>query len=169
MKLKNILDEAAGLLGINPQTDTQNYDFLFRCANLALTNIAGNYRDCVRVEKFTVTDGKIEFNEFRDQVLSIRDVRVGGGSVKYQLYIDFIGTPNGDVTVEYNAMPRFKSAEDEVENFAGVASANAILYALMTEYAIISGLTKEAQIYDDKFKTILFASGRSGRGRVMPI
>ena len=157
MKLEKIIQEAANMLGIEAPKKSANYRFLFRCANLVLSNIACNYRDFVTEEIFDVKNGRIDFSQFTETVLKIKDV-----SAPYELFLNEIVVPNGMVAVKYAYIPVFKKATDRVFNEA------IMLYGIMAEYADISGMGEDAKIYARRFEQLLFSQHCTGKTRRMP-
>jgi len=158
MKLNNILSDASVMLGIS-EDDVTNQKILFRCANLVVANVTGNYIDCVTTQDFNVTEGCINYDEFDKTFLKIVSV-----SCSYDLYMDHIAVRNGHVTVKYAYVPEFKSPDDVV----AVMNPSTLLWGILAEYACISGLVEEAKLYNDKFEKLLFASRPTGKSRRMP-
>ena len=168
MKVRDIIEHAAEMLCIDDITpDDTNYRILFRVANVVLANIASNYLDCVVTQTFTVKTGKIDFSQFTQTFLKVKTVKQGSVEVPYELYINFLTVPNGKIEVIYACVPSFATDQDDL-NTAGGISYPILLYGMLTEYALISGMTDEAKSFGDRFESLLFTTAQSGRARVMP-
>jgi len=151
MKQKNILEAAAEILGVQESS----FPILRRCANLVLSNIAANHRDCEATQTFNVTDGKIEYKDFKKTFLRVKSVSTGS----YSLYIDFMQVPNGRVEVTYSYIPAFSDNLEEIIHIPNLAE-KTFLYGVITEYAIISGMFNEAKVWNEKFESGLFATNQ---------
>jgi len=127
-----------------------------RCANLVLGNIASNHRECVATQTFNVTDGRIEYREFKKNFLKVRSVKIGTRNVSHSLFINFMAVPNGRVTVEYCFIPIFERLSQEIH--VPNLSEQCFVYGVLTEYAVISGMFNEAKIWSHKFETELFGT-----------
>lgn len=156
MKLKKIIDVASVLLGVDCR------DILFRCANLCVSNVACNLKDCVTEQTFIVTDGKIYYNQFNYQFLKVREC-----NVRYEIYTDFIAVPNGKVVIEYAYIPCFTKQTEDISKIGGVMNGDVLLYGILAEYASISGLWDEYKMYNEKFQILLFNQHRGKGVRVM--
>ena len=178
MQIKKIIANVATILGfvdvtelVNGETsdtvlmENQNYNILFRCANLVAANVAGNYRDCVTIQKFTVTDGKIEFSQFNKNFMKAIDVKCNGAVADFDIYINFLKVPNGMVEVTYAYVPVFTSGNDEARN---ILSEAAFVYGILAEYSFISGMFNEAKVFNAKFEELLFGMLKTGRTIKMP-
>ena len=163
MKLKKLITESAKLLGIEDQDS-----ILMRCANLVVSNVACNYEDFIAVQDFEVTDGKIDFKNFKKTFLKIKSVKIGGREVKSDMFVNYLSVPNGRVTVEYCYIPRFTAMGNRVSDIAGKINENTLLYGIMAEYASISGLEREEKDWSDKFENLLFAGKHTGKTRRLP-
>jgi hypothetical protein len=166
MRLKNLIKEASDMLGLDAPSRSVNYSILFRCANLVVSGVASNVKDCVDVQDFDVTDNTIDFTKFRKTFLKVKAVKMNGHAVKHDLYMGFISVPNGNVTVEYAYIPIFKSGMDKIANVIGVISESALLYGMLSEYSSVSGLENEARYFGKRFEQALFESKKTGKGRV---
>jgi hypothetical protein len=168
MKLDEIIKDAGKIVGVSVAKTSSNYSVLFRCANLVVSNIAVNYLDCVDVEKFNVEDGKIDFSQFQKNCFKIRSVKMYNNEIDYDLYMNRLTVPNGEVTVEYAYIPKFTDGEQEIVSVMGKFDESILLYGIVAEYASISGLFTEHKIYSGKFDTLLSKFTRCGHMRVMP-
>jgi hypothetical protein len=169
MILGEIIKEAANIVGLNNVVrDNKNFNILFRCANLVLSNIALNYHDCIAEQKFNVTEHLIEFCQFEKPCFKIKSVKIDGKEIEYGLYMNMITVPNGFVVVEYAYIPRFEGWDDDTVNCLGKFDDSILLYGIIAEYASISGLSHEYKVYSEKFEKLLSKSARTGHARVMP-
>jgi len=158
MKQKDILEGAAEILGLHES----NFSILRRCANLVLSNIAANYRHCVIGQEFNVTDRKIEYKDFMFTFLGVKHVWLNGADAPYSPFIDFLQVPNGKVQVIYYYVPAFT---EDLEQYIYVPnlSKETLIYGIITEYAIISGMFNEAKVWNERFEAGLF--GKSPRNK----
>jgi len=155
MKQKNILEAAAEILGLQ----AASYPILRRCANLVLANIAANHRECLATQTFDVTDGRIEYKDFKKTFLRVKSVSTG----TYSLFIDFmqVHTPhsgsgiNGRVEVTYCYIPAFSKKLGQAIRIPNLAE-KTFIYGVITEYALISGMFNEAKVWNEKFEAGLF-------------
>jgi|GEM_PF-3260717 len=165
MKLKKVIEDASLLLGIR-QDDVANQRLLFRCANLCLSNVASNHIECLATQVFDVTNGKIGFDQFEKTCLKIKHV-----SARFNLHTGYISVPNGRVVVTYAYSPEFKSKNDDVSIVGGVMNPTALLYGIITEYAIICELKDEVDVFGKRFARALFGiqdNPRKGKSRRIP-
>ena len=169
MKLKNLVQDAADLLGLDAHKNSINRSILFRCANLVVSNIACNYEDCITTQTFIVSNGRIDLNQFDKIFLKVKKICCGNQPVNYDLYIDFLSVPNGRITVVYAFIPKFKNEREEIIKITGKIDENILLYGILAEYASISGLSEEFKNFNAKFENLLFANSQTGKGRVLPV
>jgi cytochrome c oxidase assembly protein Cox11 len=162
MKIEKLITEAAAILGIEAPKKSSNRNILFRCANLALTNIACNYRECVVTETFDVVNGRINFTDFNEPCYKIKSC-----SHDYEIFMGYLCVPNGLVSVTYATIPIYKRQSDKVTKF-GIVTESILLYGMLTEYAQIAGLKDEVKIFEAQFERLLFAHNTRGRARRMP-
>jgi len=148
MKLSTIIESAQEVL------NTEDPVILKRCANLVLGYIATNHRECVATQTFHVTNGKIKYNRFNKNFLGVKSVKIDGRVVAHTLYMDYIATPNGVVTVEYRYVPVFKNDNQKIV-IEGI-SEQCMVYGVLTEYAVICGMLNEAKVWAEKYETELF-------------
>jgi len=160
MKLKNILNEAAEILGVDPKSE---HKILMRCANFALYDVATNYYDCVRTETFDVKNQEIAMSEFKEKVHKIRKC-----SVSYHLFPDFIGVPNGMVTVEYAAIPEYKRQDENIATRCSLMDEVILLYGILANYASICTLKEEEKIFRHRFEAAVLGVYR-GKPRKMRV
>ena len=168
MKLKDIITDAANLYGIDAPEGSTNWTMLFRCANIAVTNVACNYRDCIAEQTFDVSDSIIEYTEFNKTFLKVKSVKSGGREVNYDIYMNFLSVPNGRITVKYAFVPKFTSGDDDIEGIiGGILTESALLYGILAEYASICGVIEDANLYEEKFQSLLFGTKMNGKARVI--
>ena len=162
MKLINVLEGAAEILGLQPTS----HPILRRCANLVLANIASNHRDCESKQTFTVTDGRIEYKQFDKTFLRAKSVFVNGAEANYSLFIDFIGVPNGRAEITYYYVPSYPD-DLNYEIFVPNLSEQTFIYGVITEYALIAGSFNEAKAWNEKFESGLF--GTSDKNKTLKL
>lgn len=169
MKLKDIINDAANIYGIDAPEGSTNWSMLFRCANITATNVACNYRDCIGIQTFNVKDSSINYADFDEPFLKVKSIKSDGQDVYYDIYTNFISVPNGRVTVKYAYVPRFTSGEDDIDDIVGgILNDSTLLYGILAEYASICGVIDDANLFDEKFQKLLFGAKADGKARVMP-
>jgi hypothetical protein len=165
MKIKEMIDEAADMLGVDAPKKSVNRKILMRCANLTLSTIASNYYDCVKEETFEVTNGVIENTAYKETMHKIVDC-----NVPYEIYTGFIGVPNGSVTVKYAILPKYTRQDEEISKKCPLINESILLYGILANYASICTMREEERIFKRKFQDAIFGMDkyRSKRVKVMP-
>lgn len=182
MKIKEIIKNAAIILGlsdvvevIQSGTKTQrlnniNFRVLLRASNLVVANLAANFTELTQKVEINFTDGRIQLSDFPSPFVRIIRVRELGRDIDFRLFIDHVALTSrqgsGIVEVEYAYLPTVKDGE-ECNPFPLPAAA--LEYGILSEYAFISGMFNEAQVWRAKLAELLFATKRKdGRSITMP-
>ena len=169
MTIKKLITDAMMMLGIDVG-DKVNRKILLRCANLALWDVSSNFREFVDVQTFDVVNKRIEYSQFKRQIVRpIRVIDATASEVKFEVYVGCIGVPDGRMTVTYAYLPQFTNMSDKIALVDGAINAVALFYGMLSNYASISGLTNEAAEYNAKFEKQVAQGVRCGRMRVLPL
>ena len=148
--MKKIIKDAANILGIN-ENDENAKRTLGRAAKSVVGRIASMI-DCVAEQNFSVTNGRIDYSEFKHTIL-----RVKSCSVPFDSFPTFIRVPNGPVRVTYDFIPKGL--------VKGFVSETTLLYGTIAEFAGMMGLRDEEKIFNEKFNIALFYETRTGRAK----
>ena len=157
MKLKEILQDARLLMGI-PSNDRQNTRLLIKGANNLFDGV-----ECITVQTFEVTDGRITFDKFEHPPIAIKYA-----SVRFAIHPGHITCKNGKVAVTYAFHPHFKNANQDVSFVLGLMSRNAFLYGVLSEYAFHLGLERETKRFTERFLQLISNAKPRGQARRMP-
>ncbi|MCL2755926.1 MAG: hypothetical protein FWE45_02625 [Firmicutes bacterium] len=182
MKIKQILSNVAEILGladvvelvksnvaINELHQNTNYRLLLRCASLVVANLATHYSEITHTQRVnTQINGRINFSVFEHPPTNIKMVRqITGERMRFRTFIDhIIVNQPGKFDVTFTYVPKIISG-NETNPFPLPPAA--LEYGIMAEYAFLSGMFNEAQVWNEKFGEMIFASvKKNGRSVTMP-
>ncbi len=172
MTVKDILITASTLLNRN---DIKNYingnavdnynqveeDFnlLLNCYNLVEEEISTDYFRLKDTQTFTVVDGVVKCEDFKNNVLSVLSVKnLNGNAVNAEIKPDGIYTRENVIVVEYTFVAPFKTLEDKSSFINTTITKRALAYGAITEYSLIKGDYEEAVTWHKKYITALTSS-----------
>ncbi len=171
MKVKEILTDVATYLnmpdllettlfdGSKTATDEQKniIDFLIKCCNLVVNQIATEYYTFKDKKKVSSTNGKINYSSISFYpIVDIIKVKRGGVDVKYVCHSTYLEVPVGEIEVEFAFTPSpatMVSSNIELYNYK--INPRVIAYGVVAEYYYINGIYDDATIWDNRFKTSL--------------
>lgn len=143
-----------------PDAETlRTLDRLLRCLNLVVGEIAAEYAPVKTAETVEVRAGLLKHTDLKEAALDVYAVRRGGRPVAFRRRYDGIPLPDGAYEVEYSFLPGRVGIEDALRFGTAKISARLIGYGVAAEYALISGLSEEAVVYDRRYKDALAAAG----------
>ena len=162
MIVKDILLEAADLLGMKPEVeaffngDGDDYEAqalqLLTCYHVAECALALNYFPLYIEDELLTATGRLDFSSFsQSPVRIIRVTNMSGVELPYTLYPSYIKTDVGRIRVQYSYTPSIKTVEDLEDLCMGVPS-HLLVYGTLSEYCLSNGLFQEAAIWDKKLK-----------------
>ena len=162
MIVKDILLEAADLLGMNPEVeayfngDSDDYEMqatqLLTCFHVAECALALNYFPLYVEDELLTATGKLDFSSFsHSPVRIIRVTNMTGEELAYTIYPSYIKTEVGRIKVQYSYTPSIKTADD-VSDLSMAAPAHLLVYGTLSEYCVANGMFHESAIWDKKLK-----------------
>lgn len=162
MTVNEVIIAAAELIGENAVEQVQNYldgqgggtlaKELLRCFNVVESELAMDFLPLKTEETLETETGAIAYTQLSKKAVQI--VKVSdewGGSVRYDLYGEYMKTKSGKVTVVYTYVPEEKSFGEE-SDFQRLASKRLFAYGIAAEYCLKAGLYDEAEVWDKKYK-----------------
>ncbi|MCL2621842.1 MAG: hypothetical protein FWD32_02305 [Firmicutes bacterium] len=164
INVSEVLDCASELLQL--PDDPNNISLLKRCLNIVISDIATNYYDCRDVKTFNVTNNQIEYSQFERRIFRVVKIYVNGVICDYSLFAGFIRVPNGVVAVEYTYIPEIDQALNTV--YLPAINQEGVIYGVMAEYAIVSGMFNEAKVWNERFNSFLFSAKLNNKNIVLP-
>lgn len=163
MQVENVIKQALLRLGIddryamdNLPEDDSVINALIRCINVVISEIASDYIEVRKVEKFTITSGVILYDNFAERLINVRKVTGdGGGKVVFKLYPSYLKVEAiGDVVVEYCYLPKTVGLGDSIELSPKVTEL-LMLNGVLGEYCMINGRYEDSMIYDKRYREML--------------
>lgn len=133
---------------------------LLSCFNLVNQEIASDYLPFLKREEVQVVDGKIFFSALSEQVVNVYEVKSKFGfSLSFKNFPSFIEVDGSAKTIVYSYIPEDMELTDTVEFFNGL-SARVYAYGIASEFLLVSGVSDDAEIWEERFKESLFVLSR---------
>lgn len=151
-------------LGANEQ---ETVNFLVKCFNLVNQEIATEYLPLYCTEAVDVENGILNYADLKKIVLNIESVEDSKGFLlRYKKYPNSIKIYGRAKNVTYCYLPDELSINDDVV-FSNGLSTRIFAYGIASEFFLVKGMSSEAQIFEERFKSGLFAlSQRRGEHRI---
>ena len=126
------------------ETSDENYgdalnqiDYMVRCSNLVINELAGSFVPMIKREKVVVNDGKIYYgtlNENATEIISVSNE--SERQVNYKMETEYMSVAESPVIVEYKYIPYNYDLNDEV-GFDEKVSARTLAYGVCAEICLI--------------------------------
>ncbi len=144
-------------------------DRLIRCANLVLNEAASDYLPLKVTERVSSSGLAVKYTDLNKPIIDLLAVTdKSGKNVPIKQYYDRITLPyEGEFDVTYSYAPETVGLEDELP-YTERLGARALAYGTAGEYAIISGMTDEAVLWDKRFKDALGLASAVKREMKLP-
>ncbi len=137
---------------------------LLKCANLIVNEITTDWIPLKKREKITVTGGERRLSDLEKPLMDVYKLLDGcGNEVKFRQFFDRIFCDDGDYIIEYSYFPDELTLESEIPFVISAPAVRVIAYGIACEYDIISGLTAEATVWENKFIDGLKSATRAKR------
>ncbi len=170
MKLKTAISDAAVMLGLDDavaalegeeggEETNAEISRLVRCANLVIAELAADVVPLKTKERLELNPS-LDYSKFAKTPLDVYSVTAkNGGKVRFREYYDRLEVDeNGVYDVEYSYMPSFVGKEDEIP-FPALPPF-VLAQGTAREYCVISGMTSEADVWDQRFNASVNARVR---------
>jgi len=130
------------------------------CFNMVNQEIAGDYLPFLTKENVETSNGMILFSDLSKQVINIYEVKDRFGfNLEFKVLSNFVETKKSAKTVVYSFLPKDLQIDDKIEYFNGL-SARVYAYGVASEFLLVSGLSSDAEIWEERFKESLFVLSR---------
>lgn len=138
------------------EDSARDLDILLRCCNLILGEWSQGDFPLKTTAVLCAKQGKIAYADFDRKVTDISAVEQNGKRLPVQMYYDGITVPaEGMCTVTYTFAPP-TVALDDVSPYAGDRpSVRLAAYGIAREYCLISGMTENAAVWDNRYVACL--------------
>lgn len=167
MKIKDAIYNAAVFLQLEDvigfienggeKTDevTELVSQLERLAKLVINEIVCDYCPIKTTEKIVVSGGYFDFSELEKDVLDVYSIKQNGKNISFKQSYSSVALDDGIYDIEYSYIINTGNIDSEVTFSSGRITGRVVGYGIAAEYAIISGLTDEAVLWDKRYKDAL--------------
>ncbi|MBO5851031.1 MAG: hypothetical protein J6R29_01715 [Clostridia bacterium] len=137
----------------------EDFNLLLNCYNLVEEEISTDYFRLKDTQTFTVVDGVIKCQDFKNNVLTVLSVKnLNGSAVNAEIKPDGIYTNENKVEIEYTFVAPYKTLKDVSSFIYTPITKRAIAYGTITEYSLIKGDYEEAVTWHKKYINALTSS-----------
>lgn len=157
MTLRNIMEKAAVLLGINVDFDNagEEENFLIECGKETLSALTGEYTDIKTTEKVASSNKRIYYYSLTNDVKRVIYVESRGNKIRFKEFSDFITVPaDGEYDVVYSYNLKLRSITSEIE-LPPRFSVNILAVGVAGEYCFRKGYYNEAEAYGKRYESAL--------------
>lgn len=161
MLVKDIILESAIRIGVGDKVrDVIEYrtppcvesDLLLKCYNAVENEVALDYIPLVIEEKFETETGVIYYEQLSQKPIRIVKTKdAWDNDIECGIFPEYLKTQAGKITVCYACIPQEKTLEDE-SAFTQCVSKWLLVYGVLSEYCLASGLYEESAIWQKKYK-----------------
>ncbi len=142
------------------ERERQKLDEMLLCFNMVNQEIASDYLPFLTKETLAATRGMFLFSELSKKVVNIYEVKDKFGfNLNFKVISNCVETRKSAKTVVYSFLPESLEIEDEVE-FCNGLSARVYAYGVASEFLLVSGLSSDAEIWEERYKESLFILSR---------
>lgn len=142
------------------ENEMKKLKVMLSCFNMVNQEIASDYLPFLTKENVDASNGGILFSSLSKRVVNIYEVKDRFGfNLKFRVISNFVETKKSAKSVVYSFLPEEMSLEDEVEFFNGL-SARVYAYGVASEVLLVSGLSGDAEIWEERYKESLFILSR---------
>lgn len=130
----------------------EDVNTLVSCYNIISEEIATEFYKFKNEENINVSNGVIEYSDFKYNPIAIISVKnTKGVRVKAKVLPTCIHTFESEVVVEYYYVPSVKNLDD-ISNFTNTPIKKRVLsYGIATEFLLITGAYEEASLWHEKY------------------
>ncbi len=138
--------------GVMSEEAQKECDILVKCANLIVDEIASDWLPLKNKEKITVNAGEFDMKNLQKPVIDVfRITDKEGRRGRFRQFFDKLFCDDGEYEIEYSYAPGELTLESDLPFPLSTPSVRVIAYGIACEYNIISGLTAEASVWENKF------------------
>jgi len=177
MKVKDILKGASVVLSkfdlvnkFDDENGASDHDIqvLLEALNLVLSEIACDYIPLYKVEDIEAHGNTFDVTTLSKPLLAIRSIKDKRGcNVRFMLDGDEVKLPSGKYLLKYTYNIDKVKLDDEVRGFDRQLTDRVIIYGVVSEYYLISGLYSEAELMRSKFEAALTSACKKLNNIVM--
>ena len=148
--------------------EMEKLESLLLCFNLVNQEIASDYLPFLTKENVEVKGDTIAFSDLSKRVINIYEVKDKFGfNLHFRIMSNYIKTNCKAKSVVYSFLPEKMQLEDEIEFFNGL-SARIYAYGVASEFLLVSGVSSDAEIWEERFKESLFMLSRKHGEHLLP-
>ncbi len=148
--------------------EMEKLESLLLCFNLVNQEIASDYLPFLTKENVEVKGDTIAFSDLSKRVINIYEVKDKFGfNLHFRIMSKYIKTNCKAKSVVYSFLPEKMQLEDEIEFFNGL-SARIYAYGVASEFLLVSGVSSDAEIWEERFKESLFMLSRKHGEHLLP-
>lgn len=184
MTIKDIIKIAATMLGreqvlgyLENGEDCNNCDTLAmvdnltRCANLVISELAFTYIPMKKIERITVSDGKVYFAGLTEKILDLISVNnADGEKIDYEIHSTHIAVKEREVDVEYAYLPSNYGLTDTIGYLEKEVTPRTLALGVISEFLLIERAFNESVMwrerYTDAITSIVMPKSKNMKGRV---
>lgn len=146
--------------------EQEKLDVMVKCFNLVNQEIATDYLPLLIKED--VRDEKILFSSLSKTLVNVYEVKNRFGmNLKFKLFPEFVEVEGKPKTIVYSYLPENLSLNDNVCCNLRI-NARVYAYGVASEFLLIYGLSGNAEIWEERFKTSLFILSKKNNSCVLP-
>lgn len=146
--------------------EQEKLDVMLKCFNLVNQEIATDYIPLLLKEE--VSEEKILFSSLSKTLVNVYEVKNRFGmNLKFKLYPDYVEVEGKPKTIIYSFLPENLTLEDNVDCNPRI-NARVYAYGIASEFLLIYGISENAEIWEERFKTSLFILNKKNNPSVLP-
>lgn len=142
------------------ESEKQKLGEMLTCFNLVNQEIASDYLPFLTKESVDVSNGFFRFSDLSKNVINVYEVKDRFGfCLNFKVISNCVETKKSAKSVVYSFLPEQLGFEDEIEFFNGL-SARVYAYGVASEFLLLSGLSGDAEVWEERYKESLFILSR---------
>ncbi|MDE6583090.1 MAG: hypothetical protein K2K31_00350 [Clostridia bacterium] len=146
--------------------EQEKLDVLVKCFNLVNQEIATDYIPLLLKEE--VSEEKILFSSLSKTLVNVYEVKNRFGmNLKFKLFSDYVEVESVPKSIIYSFLPENLTLNDIVDCNPRI-NARVYAYGIASEFLLIYGISENAEIWEDRFKTSLFILNKKNGKCVLP-
>ena len=150
------------------ERENQKLESMQKCYNLVMQEIASDYIPFLTKEEIDTQNSILNFSELSKNVINIYEIKNRFGmNLKFKLYPNYVEIEGKAKHIVYSYLPDERSIDDEAELVCGL-TARVLAYGIASEYFLIEGISEDAEIWEDRFKSSLFVLSRKRGEHILP-
>ena len=150
LSLEEVCDMLEG--GERTAETEKECNILLKCANLIVNEIAHDWIPLKTREKIEVENGEYHLKNLSKNAIDVYKITDKyGNDIKFRQFYDRLFCENGEYEIEYSFEPSELTMDSEIPFTLASPAVRIIAYGIACEYDIISGLTAEATVWENKF------------------